>query len=162
VEAVLDGLPGREQIPIVVDPVLFSSSGAQLLDSEGLHALRERLLPRCTLVTPNLMEAAALLNQGVSTTEAARLKQAQELLSLGPTSVLLKGGHAMHCDASDVLVRSGAAPLWLRAERLDASLRGTGCALSSAIAALLALGVPVESACERAKQYVFGKLIDTT
>jgi hydroxymethylpyrimidine/phosphomethylpyrimidine kinase len=159
VEAVLQVLPERERMAIVVDPVLFSSSGARLLDSEGLQALHDRLLPRCTLVTPNLMEAAAMLGQHVAMTEAARLKQAEALLLLGPTGVLLKGGHAMDGDALDVLATASAAPLWLRAERLDANLRGTGCALSSAIAALLALGVPMAYACQRAKEYVFNKLM---
>lgn len=158
VEAVSQVLPAREQVPIVLDPVLVSSSGTPLLDGDGLLALKEHLLSRCTLITPNLMEAATLLGKDIAATPAAMLKQAQKLLRFGCASVLLKGGHAEGAEAVDILVTRAASPAVLRAERLNVSLRGTGCMLSSAIAASLACGMPLASACQRAKDYVQGKL----
>jgi hydroxymethylpyrimidine/phosphomethylpyrimidine kinase len=77
----------------------------------------------------------------------------------GSTGVLLKGGHGTDGDAVDVLATRTGPPVLLRAKRLDVSMRGTGCALSSAIAALMAFGIPMESACQRAKVYVHDKLL---
>lgn len=159
VRAVLDELPDRTHIPIVVDPVLCSSSGAALLDPEGMQLLRDHLLPRVTLVTPNLIEAGALLAEHVAKDDAGQAAQAEALLRFGSKGVLLKGGHGSDSDSVDVLA-TRAGPLYLlRAERLDVSMRGTGCALSSAIAALMAAGVPMEPACQRAKAYVYDKLL---
>lgn len=159
VRVLLDELPDRKNIPIVLDPVLAASSGAALLDREGLLLVRDRLLARTTLVTPNLTEAAILLGQDCATTAVAQSKQAEQLLRFGSEYVLLKGGHGTGNDALDVLVRQAAAPTLLRAERLNASVRGTGCALGSAIAALLASGLPMESACRKAKEHVYMKLL---
>jgi hydroxymethylpyrimidine/phosphomethylpyrimidine kinase len=133
-----------------------------LLDSDGLTALRDRLLPRSTLVTPNLIEAAALLGEAAATTEARMVEQAERILSMGPTAVLLKGGHATGKESVDVLLIRGAPTLRLSAERVDVHLRGTGCALSSAIAAGLARGSALAPACECGKQYVLGKLRERT
>jgi hydroxymethylpyrimidine/phosphomethylpyrimidine kinase len=162
VDAVVRALPPRELIPIVLDPVLASSSGVPLLDSDGIAALRNRLLARSTLVTPNLIEAAALLGETVATTEARMVEQAERILSMGPTAVLLKGGHATCKESVDVLLIRGAPTLRLSAERVDVHLRGTGCALSSAIAAGLARGFVLAPACECGKQYVLGKLRERT
>ena len=159
VRAVLDELPDREKLPIIVDPVLSSSSGAALLDAEGVTLLRDHLLPRCTLVTPNLIEAAALLGREIASTSAEQAIQAQELLRFGSEHVLLKGGHGMESEAVDVLVTRSEAPVYLRSKRLNATMRGTGCALSSAIAALLASGASMESACRQAKAYVAKQLL---
>jgi hydroxymethylpyrimidine/phosphomethylpyrimidine kinase len=159
VAAVSEVLPASEHVPIVLDPVLVSSSGTSLLDAAGVIALKEQLFSRCTLITPNLMEAATLLGKDIAGTTAAMLKQAEELLlRFGPAAVLLKGGHANDPEALDILLRRSAAPVLLRAERLNVSLRGTGCALSSAIAASLASGMPLHSACRRAKDYMHYKL----
>lgn len=160
VDAVVSSLPSRDLIPIVLDPVLASSSGASLLDSDGLAALRDELLSRSTLVTPNLIEAAALLGDAVATTAAQIVRQAERILSMGPTGVLLKGGHATGKESIDLLLVTGAPVMRLCAERVDVQLRGTGCALSSAIAAGLAHGSTLTPACERAKQYVLGKLLE--
>lgn len=158
VRAVLDELPDRSHIPIVVDPVLCSSSGAVLLDPEGVQLLQDRLLPRATLVTPNLIEAGALLGEPVARDEVAQAAQAEALLRFGSTGVLLKGGHGKDNDSVDVLATRAGPPLLFRAQRLDAMMRGTGCALSSAIAAFMASGIPMELACQRAKTYVYNKL----
>lgn len=158
VDAVVSALPRRELIPIVLDPVLASSSGVPLLDSDGLATLRDKLLPRSTLVTPNLIEAATLLGDAVATTETQMVEQAGRTLSMGPTGVLIKGGHATGKESVDILLVGGAPMMRLCAERVDVQLRGTGCALSSAIAAALAHGTALAPACKRGKQYVLDKL----
>ena len=159
VQAVLDELPDRRQIPSIVDPVLRSSSGAALLDPLGVQLLRDRLLPRCTLITPNLIEVAALLGEPVASTSYDQVRQAQALLHFGSEGVLLKGGHGTGAESVDVLVTQRGSPLLLKSKRLDATMRGTGCALSSAIAALMASGLPLDAACQRAKGYVHDKLL---
>lgn len=155
VRAVLDELPDRSRIPIIVDPVLCSSSGAALLDAEGMQLLRDQLLPRCTLVTPNLIEAGALLAEHVAKGSDEQTRQAEALLRFGSEGVLLKGGHGTGGDSVDVLATRAGPPALFRAQRLDVTMRGTGCALSSAIAALMASGEPIESACQRGKAYVY-------
>ncbi len=159
VEAVANMLPSRDSIPIVLDPVLAASSGSALIDDDGLIALRELLLPRSTVVTPNLFEAATLLGEAVAVTDALMIEQAARILRLGPQAVLIKGGHGAGTESIDILVTVTAAPLRLCAERLNAQLRGTGCALSSAIAAALATGCSLSAACERGKDYVLAKLV---
>ena len=159
VRVVLDELPNRNQIPIVLDPVLCSSSGATLLDPEGMQLLRDRLLPRCTLTTPNLMEAAALLGEPIARDDTEQARQAQSLLRFGSEGVLLKGGHGAGRSSVDVLVIRAGPSYLLTAERLDVTMRGTGCALGSAIAASMAAGDTLESACQKAKAYVHDKLL---
>ncbi len=159
VRAVLEELPDRTQAPIVVDPVLASSSGTALIDADGVLLLRARLFARGTLITPNLIEAAALLGRAVARTAIEQSSQAEELLQFGSEFVLLKGGHGSDGEAIDVLVTRFAPPICLRAKRVNAAKRGTGCALSSAIAALLAAGASVESACEQAKAHIYKELL---
>jgi len=175
VRALLDELPDRSRVPIILDPVLCSSSGVTLLDPEGVQLLRDQLLPRCTLMTPNLIEASALLGERAARTSAEQAEQAQALLRFGSEAVLLKGGHGSDADSVDVLVTRAGAPLFLRAPRLNVTMRGTGCALSSAIAALIAAEQGrsgedneetraqrerlLESACRGAKSYVHDKLL---
>jgi len=179
VRALLDELPDRDRIPIIVDPVLCSSSGTALLDAEGVQLLQDRLLPRCTLVTPNLIEAGALLAEHVAKGSVEQTRQAEALLRFGSQAVLLKGGHGIEGEALDVLaIQAGsprgslssssrdkqpsASPILFRARRLNVTMRGTGCALSSAIASLMASGLSMEAACQRAKAYLHDKLAAST
>jgi len=146
---------------VVVDPVIVAKDESRLMEKDALQAAREVLMPLAYVVTPNLPEAAALL--GIEET-AIRSRSdmeeaAGEILKLGPQFVLLKGGHAGHLDdpsfAADVLVGRSGAPLWLVSERIDTQhTHGTGCTLSAAIAACLALGYPVEEAARHAKRFV--------
>jgi hydroxymethylpyrimidine/phosphomethylpyrimidine kinase len=106
------------------------------------------------VLTPNIPEAAALLGTRSAGSEEELLQQAAALLALGPQAVLLKGGHGNGPEAADLLLATQAPPRWLRAPRISAARRGTGCALSSAIAAGLAAGLELAAACERAKQHV--------
>ena len=145
---------GETALPLVLDPVLRATSGGELLDDSGREALRDRLLPRTTLLTPNIPEAAALLGVRESDTEADLLAQGKALLCLGPAAVLIKGGHRQDREATDVLFTAGAPPLRFSAPREPQEQRGTGCALSTAIAAGLAQGLDLAGACARAKAHV--------
>jgi hydroxymethylpyrimidine/phosphomethylpyrimidine kinase len=154
VAAVADSLPPYGQVPLVLDPVLAASSGGPLLDGAGQRALRELLLARAAILTPNIPEAAALLECRLAQDEAELVSQGRALLELGAEAVLLKGGHGSGPEAIDLLLRPGEAPQRLSAPRLQSTRRGTGCALASAIAAALAVGLNVGEACTRAKQHV--------
>src|ERR1700719_2866360 len=147
-------LPPRAQVPIVLDPVLASSSGAALLDAGGREALRERLVPRATLVTPNIPEAAALLGTEPATTEEELLRQAHAWLALGPAAVLIKGGHGSASEAVDLLLSAGRSPRRLIAPRIAKAQRGNGCALAYGIAGGLAARLELGEACARAKRHV--------
>ncbi|MBV8306044.1 MAG: bifunctional hydroxymethylpyrimidine kinase/phosphomethylpyrimidine kinase [Gammaproteobacteria bacterium] len=146
--------------PVVVDPVLASSSGGELLDDAGREALCRALLPRAALLTPNIPEAAALLGTHPAVSGEELLRQAAALLALGPAAVLLKGGHAEGPEAVDLLLMRDAQPQWLRAPRLRATHRGTGCALAAAIAAGLGAGLDLPAACAQAKQRVLQLLLE--
>lgn len=144
--------------PVVLDPVIVSKSGAKLLRDEAVAALRETLLPRATLVTPNLPEVAALLGEEPASEEAGRLEQGRRLMALGP-GVLMKGGHADGDVCVDLLLAPDAAPLRLAAPRLATkNTHGTGCTLSSAIAAGLARGLPLAEAVSSAHAWLHGAI----
>lgn len=159
----LDASSGRApsqptlRIPIIIDPVLVSSSGSVLLDESGRAALLQKLLPTATLVTPNVPEVAALLGEAVATNEAALLEQGRRLLDLGGRAILLKGGHSTGAEAVDLLISRGNVDR-LVAPRATGSSRGTGCALASAVAAELAGGKALLEACTAAKRYVLSML----
>ena len=143
--------------PIVVDPVLVSTSGGILLDAAGQAALTGSLFRIATLITPNVPEAAALLGETLATDEADLIRQGQRLLGFGSQAILLKGGHRDGEEAVDLLI-SGAFIERIASKRVVGSSRGTGCALASGIAAGLAAGRPLSEACRAAKHYVLGML----
>ena len=152
--AVAESLRAHQALPLVLDPVLAASCGGALLDSAGIVALRELLLPRASLLTPNIPEAAALLAAPLARSEEELLRQGEALLALGARAVLLKGGHGSGAEATDLLV-SALEPLRrFHALRMAATRRGTGCTLASAIAAGLATDLTLDEACARAKRYV--------
>jgi len=152
VQAVAEVLAGFTAIPLIIDPVLASSSGTPLLDPEGIAAIKTHLLPLCTLVTPNLPEATMLT--GCEHPE----QQAKTLLELGAKAVLVKGGHGKDEMSIDRLFQSNLPATEFASPRLNANLRGTGCMLASAIAANLGLGKSREQACSMAKDFVGHKL----
>ncbi|MDI7276069.1 MAG: bifunctional hydroxymethylpyrimidine kinase/phosphomethylpyrimidine kinase [Anaerolineae bacterium] len=144
---------------IVVDPVMVAKSGAKLLQDEAVEALREVLLPLATVITPNLPEAAVLLERPIS--DLAEMQEAcRALAELGPQAVYLKGGHLGGKQSPDVLyVREDRSLRVLKAPRVETrNVHGTGCTLSSAIAAYLAQGYSVRQAVERAKAYMTAAL----
>ena len=152
VEAVAGSLPAA--LPLIVDPVLAATSGSALLEGAGRSALIERLLPRATLLTPNLAEAAQLLGTQPAVTEEQMIAQAEALCARGAAAVLIKGGHAQLPLATDWLIMSDGSRRSYSAARSSVQLRGTGCALASAIAAGVASGLELSTACARAKTYV--------
>lgn len=146
----LDGYDG----PVVVDPVIVAKSGAVLLQDAAIAALRDRLLPRATLITPNLPEAAALLGEAPAETAEDAERQGRALARLGP-AVLMKGGHGAGEICVDLLVTGEGEPLALSAARLETrNTHGTGCTLSAAIAAELAKGQALPEAVTRAHAYL--------
>jgi len=140
--------------PLVVDPVMVAKSGALLLREEAVKALREELLPKATVVTPNAREAEVLTGLKVSSIEDMR-KAARAISELGARAVVVKGGHAGPADESvDVLLYDGRF-IELRAPRIASrSTHGTGCSFSAAITAFIARGLPIEEAVRRAKEFI--------
>jgi hydroxymethylpyrimidine/phosphomethylpyrimidine kinase len=145
--------------PLVVDPVMVATSGDVLLQPDAIEAVRDVLIPLATLITPNLHEAARLLDCEVAADESAVRRQAERLLGLGCGAVLLKGGHAESPDAVDYLVTAGGAALRLSMPRLETrNTHGTGCTLAAAVTAGLAKGLALEDAAREAKSYLWAAL----
>ena len=156
VSAVADAL-GRVGVPVVVDPVGVSKHGDSLLAPDAVVAVRERLLPVATLVTPNLYEVNQLTGVKVDS-EADLPRAAEAVLALGPAAVLVKGGH-LDGDAVDLLLTATGETRTYRSARLDnRHTHGTGCTLASAVASRLALGDPLPDAVAAAKEYVTGAI----
>lgn len=147
-----------EGLPLVVDPVMVAKGGSPLLEAQALAALKTNLLPRATLITPNLPEAELLLGRRIDTTGAGvpdMKRAAEELLNLGPGAVLLKGGHADGAELTDILLTAGTPPVFFTTPRLETRhTHGTGCAFASAIATGLAQHLPLTAAVTRAHRYV--------
>jgi hydroxymethylpyrimidine/phosphomethylpyrimidine kinase len=154
IDAIAAGLTRWSPKQVVLDPVMVATSGDRLLPAEAVEALRSKLIPRASLITPNLPEAAALLDEAVASSEAAIERQGQRLLALGCRAVLIKGGHGQGAESIDYLVNvSGTVAL--RAPRIATkNTHGTGCSLSSAIAAGLTKGEDMEAAVRHAKTWI--------
>jgi hydroxymethylpyrimidine/phosphomethylpyrimidine kinase len=154
VDAISAGLKRWSPNHIVLDPVMVATSGDRLLAAEAVEALRTKLIPRAALVTPNLPEAAALLDEPVASSQAAIESQGRRLLSMGCGAVLIKGGHGQGAESIDYLF-SGNGIVALAAPRIaTTNTHGTGCSLSSAIAAGLAKGEDLETAVRHAKAWI--------
>lgn len=152
--AVADALVAHAHVPIVLDPVMIAKGGAPLLRDDAIDAVRTRLVPLATVITPNLPEAARLLATTVASTRADMMAHAQALLALGPQAVLLKGGHLAADESPDCLVVDGGVH-WFESSRLPTThTHGTGCTLSAALAAQLAHGASLPDAVHTAKTYV--------
>ncbi|MDT3379540.1 bifunctional hydroxymethylpyrimidine kinase/phosphomethylpyrimidine kinase [Labrys neptuniae] len=141
-------------LPIVLDPVMSASTGRLLGETGTLAALKADLLPLATCLTPNLPEAAILLNEALAESEAQMIEQAQALLEFGPRAVLLKGGHGHLGEAVDILATRDDTRRFAGAWVRTPNLHGTGCALSSAIAANLAGGRTLAASVGRAKEWL--------
>jgi hydroxymethylpyrimidine/phosphomethylpyrimidine kinase len=149
---------GGRSLPVVLDPVMVAKSGAALLPDAAMAALRARLLPLADVLTPNLPEAARLLEADVAASEEEAEAQGRALLAMGARAVLMKGGHATGPVCVDLLVTAGGV-LRLEAPRLATrNTHGTGCTLSSAIAAGLAKGAALPDAVTAAHRYLQGAL----
>lgn len=142
----------------VLDPVMVATSGAVLIDNPAVAVLVKELFARVSLVTPNLDEAALLVGRPLAN-EADIENAAAELLARGAAAVLIKGGHLPGESVVDLLVTADGLKHWMRAPRIEsANTHGTGCSLSSAIAAHMALGLPLIEAVESGRLFVRGAL----
>lgn len=154
IEAVAGGLTRHRARNIVLDPVMVATSGDRLLAPDAVTTLCREMLPLALVVTPNLHEAAALTETPVAQGEDEMVAQARRILAFGPRHVLMKGGHGTGAESVDLLV-GGDDILRLAAPRIaTANTHGTGCTLSSAIAAGLAKGLGLTEAVRAAKVYV--------
>jgi hydroxymethylpyrimidine/phosphomethylpyrimidine kinase len=153
VEAVAGALVRHRAGNVVLDPVMAASTGAGLWRGDAMTALR-KLIPHVRVLTPNLLEAAALLDAPLAQSEAEMRGQAEKLLALGAGAVLIKGGHAGGPESVDLLVEDKTC-VRLAAPRIATkNTHGTGCTFAAAIAAGLAKGLPLDDAARQAKAYV--------
>jgi len=159
IDTVASVLASSLPVPVVLDPVLASTSGRQLLDDGAVDALKRRLFPLCTLLTPNLPELALLTGLPLASSEGGIIRQTAMLFETGAPAILVKGGHATGASATDLLLLPGREPIRFEASRIAVSMRGTGCMLASAIAAHLAQYETLEISIGKAKRYVFAKLL---
>ncbi len=158
IAAVAAGLDRHNQRNIVLDPVMVATSGARLLTPDAVEVLRTQLLPRAMIVTPNLPEAAALLDAPEATDEHEMLQQADRLIGLGANAVLMKAGHGKGVESTDLLV-TATASIRVIAERIATrNTHGTGCTLSAAVAAGVAKGCGLTEAVRDAKDYITGAI----
>jgi hydroxymethylpyrimidine/phosphomethylpyrimidine kinase len=154
IDAIAAGLQRWSPQHVVLDPVMVATSGDRLLAAEAVEALRTKLVPLASVITPNLPEAAALLDEPVAESEAAVNDQGQRLLALGCRAVLIKGGHGQGAESTDYWFDANGA-ITLAAPRVATkNTHGTGCSLSSAIAAGLAKGEGMEAAIRHAKAWI--------
>lgn len=155
--AVAEALAGCA-VPIVLDPVMVAKSGDRLIEDDAVTALRQQLMPLATVLTPNLPEAARLVSGPLATAGTEIAAQGEALRALGPGWVLMKGGHAEGADCTDRLI--GPERLDFTASRIATrNTHGTGCSLSSAIAAGLAQGMGVPEATARAHEWLHGAIL---
>ena len=155
IEAVADFLKKHARtIPMVLDPVMIAKSGDALLLDDAVQTLKTKLLPLATILTPNLPEAHRLTAEMDNAENLAKM-----LLDLGPKAVLLKGGHAGGKYSNDLFLDQLGSKHWLKTKRIASNnTHGTGCTLSAAICACLALGYSLYDSCKIAKQYLTGAI----
>ena len=156
IEVIADKLTAYGAQNLVVDPVMVATSGAKLISDDAIDALKARLLPLATVLTPNIPEAEVLSGMAIRTAEDM-VTAARAISETYHCAVLCKGGHQLN-DANDLLYRDGGYR-WFNGKRIDnPNTHGTGCTLSSAIASNLAKGLDLDTAVERAKAYISGAL----
>jgi hydroxymethylpyrimidine/phosphomethylpyrimidine kinase len=157
VEAVAAAIVELDLPDVVVDPVMVATGGDRLLEEDAIEAIKRELMPHTRVLTPNVPEAEALSGMGIASVDDMR-SAARRILAGGPRVVLVKGGHLEGPESVDVVVTAHDS-FELRRPRVETtSTHGTGCTLSSAIAANLALGLELQPALERAREYVDGAI----
>ena len=152
IETVMTALQGSTA-PVIVDPVMVAKGGAALLESSAVAALKRHVLPRATLITPNLPEAEALTGRTIATPEAMR-DALKHLLDLGPKSVLLKGGHLLGDEIVDLYAGPDGTREWHDRRIATRHTHGTGCTLASAVATGFAQGLNAVDSITRARAFV--------
>ena len=154
VQVVADAIDRHQLTQVVLDPVMIATSGAVLIENDAVQALVKQLFARALLITPNLDEAGFLVGSTLHS-ESDMQQAATQLLDQGARAVLLKGGHLAGEQVCDLFVSQSGDTFWLRAARIASpNTHGTGCTLSSAIAAHLALGQDLHTALHSAHAYV--------
>lgn len=154
IEAVAEGLKGFDDVPVVLDPVMVATSGDALLTSESISTLKETLIKRADIITPNLHEAALLTGEAMVSSDGEIRAQAKRMVDAGARAVFLKGGHGVGDEARDLYLNSDEQ-FWLSSPRYKTqNTHGTGCTLSAAIAAGLAKKRSMVEAIREAKAYV--------
>jgi hydroxymethylpyrimidine/phosphomethylpyrimidine kinase len=154
IRVVADGLERWSPMPCVLDPVMVATSGDRLLVPSAIASLMRHLVPRATVVTPNLHEAALMTGQPLARGEDDMRRQAEALLAAGSRAVLIKGGHGDGAESVDLLVTPRSTMRFAAPRVRTRNVHGTGCTLSSAIAAGLARGLALAEATDDAKRYV--------
>jgi len=161
IEAVAAGLKKHNAKKIVFDPVMVTTSGDSLLANDAVEAIQTILMPMADLLTPNLYETAKLTDQPLATSNDEMVRQADILLEAGAKAVLVKGGHSENNNCAD-FYKSSSEETWLTAERVNTqNTHGTGCSLSSAIAANLAHGKDMVEALQKAKEWLTGAIANS-
>lgn len=154
IQAVAGGLEKHKAKNIVFDPVMVTTSGDPLLAEEAVDAIKSILMPIADLLTPNLHESAKLTGRSLASSNKEMIEQASILLKEGAKAILIKGGHSENEDCSDLL-KTHSEEIWISAKRIDTkNTHGTGCSLSSAIAANLAHGMNLQEAVNKAKEWL--------
>jgi len=159
IETVARALDRHKAQNIVLDPVMIATSGDRLVAPAAVAALRRELIPRALLVTPNLAEAAELTDASPARNEKEMEVQAREILTLGARAVLIKGGHAEGSHSVDLLIGQGDVVRFAAERVATKNTHGTGCTLSSAVAAGLAKGLDLVQAALEAKVYVTAAIV---
>jgi len=153
IKTVSENIP--EDVPIIIDPVMISTSGSRLIDEDAVRALAGTLIPKSALVTPNIPEAAVL--SGIGESEIAgredMIHAGELILDMGAEAVLIKGGHLKGNFSTDILVEKDRVTEF-SSGRIKGDFHGTGCCLSSAVAAYMAKGMGLSDACKSAKDFV--------
>lgn len=159
IAAVAESLIAYPHIPFVLDPVMVATSGDRLLAEDAIKILIEKLLPLATLVTPNLHEAAVLLNTTVAHNRAEMQLQGEQIIALGARAVLMKGGHTDGDYATDLLITAAGVEAFSAPRLPTRNTHGTGCTLASAIAAGLAKQLQLSNSVKHAKEYLHQALV---
>lgn len=155
------GLAAAGSPVLVVDPVMIAKGGAHLLREEAVEAMREKILPMATVITPNLPEAEVLAGMTIRSTEDME-EAGRRMIALGTQSVVVKGGHLEEEErACDLFMDGRGERIWLSAERIQTKdTHGTGCTFSAALTAFLAAGEPIEKAVVGAKRFIHAAISD--
>lgn len=159
IAAVAESLTAYPQIPFVLDPVMVATSGDRLLAEDAIQTLIEKLLPLASIITPNLHEAAVLLNTTAANNLEQMQQQGEKILALGARAVLMKGGHTDGQQATDLLITAAGVEAFSAVRLHTKNTHGTGCTLASAIAAGMAKQLSLSEAVKQAKEYLHQALV---
>lgn len=151
IQAVTEEVP--KEVPLIIDPVMISTSGYQLIDDDAIRSLIDQLIPKAFLITPNIPEAEILSDMNTISSDDDMIQAGERILDLGAEYVMVKGGHRNGKNAKDILI-SQKKTMYFTSPRLPYSVHGSGCAFSAAITGYLACNNDIESSCKKAKNLI--------